>query len=108
MFKSVESYVGDLISHTGFNKYLRRIQAINDTKIQYLSVADKIYKVTSIQWLHFYLEAKETELTIDDVPENELWDISYFEDFRIRLVNQKGKAEIIDFAEWVKRNRNDV
>lgn len=45
---------------------------------------------------------------IDDVPEAELWDFSYFEDFRVRLVNGDGAGdmgEIIDFAEWVKGHR---
>ena len=79
----------------------RRNQAINNTKIKYISVLDKVYEVISIQWLHSYLEARETDLSIDDVPESELWDISYFEDFRVRLVNRKGEAKIIDMAEWL-------
>ncbi len=87
----------------------RRIQAINDTKIKYLLIADtKIYEVISINWLHSYLEAKETDLNIGDVPESELWDISYFEDFRVRLVNGSGKTEIIDMAEWLEQhNKNN-
>ena len=39
-----------------------------------------------------------------DVKENELWDISFFEDFKIRLVNRRGKAEIVDMGEWMERN----
>ena len=86
----------------------RRIQAINDTKIKYLLIADtKIYEVISINWLHSYLEAKETDLNIGDVPESELWDISYFEDFRVRLVNRKGEAKIIDMEEWLERNKKE-
>lgn len=86
-------------------KKIRGVQAINDTKIKYLSVTDKIYKVTSIHWLHFYLEAKETDLSAEDVEETELWDISYFEDYRIRLVNKKGKTNIIDMDEWIEKNK---
>lgn len=86
---------------------IRRIQAINDTKIKYISVENKIYKVTSIQWLHLYLEAKETNLNTGDVEEAEVWDISYFEDFRVRLVNWKGKTEIVDFAEWIEKNKKE-
>lgn len=72
----------------------------NNTKIKYLSVANKIYEVTSISWLSSYLEAKETNLSVDDVPESELWDISYLADFKIRLINDNGViAEIIDFTE---------
>lgn len=78
---------------------------INDTKIRYIQILDKLYEVTSINWLHMTLEAKATDLTVDDVPERELWDISEIEDFRIRLVNRKGVAEIIDFVEWKKKHR---
>lgn len=82
----------------------RRNQAINDTKIKHISVGNKVYEVTGIQWMHSYLEAKETDLNIDDVPESELWDISYFGDFRVRLVNRKGEAKIIDMAEWLDQH----
>ncbi len=67
-------------------------------------VSIKVYEVISIQWLHSYLEARETDLSINDVPESELWDISYFEDFRVRLVNRKGEAKIIDMAEWLDQH----
>lgn len=81
------------------------IKISNDTKIKYLSVADtKIYKVTNIDFCNLTIEAKQTDLNIDDVPESELWDISYFEDFRVRLVNGSGKAEIIDMAEWLDQH----
>lgn len=81
-----------------------RSSAINNTKIKYLLVADKIYEVTSINWLYFVLEAKETDFFAGDVPESEVWDISYFEDFKIRLVNGSG-TEIISFDEWKKNKR---
>lgn len=83
----------------------------NISKIKFLSVVDKIYEVTSIDWQHLYLEAKETELTVGDVPESELWDISDFDnEFSIRLINNygdyaSGRGEIIDFGEWVRRHK---
>lgn len=77
----------------------------NILKIKYLSISGKIYEVTSIDWLHSYLEAKETDLNAGDMDESELWDISYFQDFRIRLVNGRGKAKVIDMGEWMERNR---
>ena len=84
------------------------IKISNDTKIKYLSVADtKIYKVTNIDFCNLTIEAKQTDLNIGDVPESELWDISYFEDFRVRLVNCSGKTEIIDMAEWLDRNKKE-
>jgi len=63
-------------------------------------VINKIYEVTSINWLHFCLEAKETDLSVGDVPESEVWDISDLEEFEIRLVNDAGGADIIDMVAW--------
>lgn len=74
-------------------------------------MANKIYEVTSINWLHSYLEARKTDLTDGDIPDSELWEISFFKDFKVRLVNAGGAGdmgEIIDFAEWMERNRGDV
>lgn len=82
---------------------LRRVQAINDIKIQYLSVADtKIYEVTDIDFCNLTIEAAETDLSIADVPENEVFPVEELMEFRIRLCNGGGMGEIIDFAEWVK------
>ena len=81
----------------------RRTRTINDTKIQYLAISDKLYKVTDID-SHFTIEAKETELRVDDVPKGEVWSISDLKEFKIRLVNNGGGADVIDFGEWVKRN----
>lgn len=58
--------------------------------------------------LHSCLEAKETDLSVGDVPESKLWDIEEFEDFKIRLVNGDGVAKVIDFGEWVKRHKECV
>ena len=41
------------------------------------------------------------------MPDSEVWDISYFGDFRVRLVNCGGKTEIIDMAEWLERNKKE-
>ena len=87
-------------------KNMEDIKISHGIKILYLSVADtKIYKVTDIDFCSLIIEAKETDLNIDDVPESELWDISYFEDFRVRLVNWKGEAKIIDMEEWLEENK---
>ena len=66
-------------------------------------VVDKIYKVTSINWLHFALEARETDLRVADVPESEVYPIEDFTEFKVRLVNGSGVAKIIDFEEWKQR-----
>lgn len=76
----------------------------NISKIKYISVSGKIYEVTSINLLHLTLEAEETGLSVFDVPEVELWNISDLEEFEIRLVNSSGGADVIDMAEWIKEH----
>lgn len=67
---------------------LRRTQAINNTKIKYLSVADsKIYKVIDIDFCNLTMEAHETDLAISDVPENEVFPVKELREFKIRLCN---------------------
>lgn len=61
---------------------------INNTKIKYISVADtKIYKVTDIDFCNLTIEASETDLSIADVPENEVFPIEELGEFRVRLCN---------------------
>ncbi len=61
---------------------------INDTKIQYLSVADtKIYRVTNIDFRNLAIEAIQADLSIEDVPQNEVFPIEEFGEFRVRLIN---------------------
>ena len=87
---------------------LRRTQAINNTKIQYLSVADtKIYKVTDIDFRNLTIEASETDLSIADVPESEVFDISDFKDFRVSLKN-RNVGNIVEFPKRKNVNSQHV
>lgn len=72
----------------------------NNTKIKYLQVQDKIYKVTALHLFYLSIEAEETGLSAGEVPPGELFDISDFRDYRIHLVNSKGKEDIIDMGKW--------
>ena len=76
----------------------------NISKIKYISVSGKVYKVIGINWQHLTLKAEETGLSVHDVPEGELWDISELEEFKIRLVNSGSRAEIIDMARWLEEH----
>lgn len=78
---------------------------INDTRIKYLLVAgSKLYKVTDIDFWELTIEAIEADLDVGDVPENEVFEIEDFKDFRISLHNWRGN--VVDFEEWVRRHRN--
>ena len=46
------------------------------------------------------IEASETDLTIDDVPKCELWDLAEFKRYKVRLINNGGMAEIVDFEKF--------
>lgn len=83
---------------TGLIKYLRRTQTINDTRIKYIKIdkTDKLYEVEKISFYDFSIKAVETDLNISDVPEEEIFDISLFKDFRVTLKN-KGVGKIIKF-----------
>ena len=75
----------------------------NNTKIKFLILADKIYQVIDISFFHMTIEATETDLTAADVSECELWDIDEFERYKVRLINNDGMGEIVDFVEFKKR-----
>lgn len=76
---------------------------MNNTKIKYLNVENKIYQVTDISFFHMRIEAVETNLTVTDVPEDELWDIEEFKRYKIRLINNDGMGKIVDFEEFRKK-----
>lgn len=52
-----------------------------------MPVFNKIYKVTDIDFNNLSIEASETDLSIADVPENEIFPVEDFGEFRIRLIN---------------------
>ncbi len=83
----------------------RRETDINNSKIKYLKVIDKIYEIKKISFYYMEIEAEQTELTVDDVPECEVWDIGEFERYKVKLINGSGKAEIVDFSDWVNRHK---
>lgn len=60
-----------------------------DTKIKYIKIngTDKLYKVEKISFFDFSLKAVETDLKPSDVPEGEVFEVSDFKDFKIRLEN---------------------
>ena len=53
------------------------------------------------------IEAIETNLTATDVSEDELWDISDFKNYKIKLINNGGQAEILDFEKWINKAKEE-
>lgn len=72
----------------------------NNTTIKYLKVMDKLYEINHISFFYMTLEASETDLTINDVPADKMWDIEDFKNFKVKLINNGGRAEIVDFNVW--------
>lgn len=72
--------------------------------MKYIAVANKLYEITRISFYYMEVEAVEMNLTMDDVPENEVWDISEFEHYKVKLINSGGKSEIIDFEDWKEKH----
>lgn len=68
-----------------------------------MNVIGKIYEITKISFFYMTIEAIETKLTAADVSEDELWDISDFKNYKIKLINNGGQAEIVDFEKWINK-----
>lgn len=84
---------------------MKKISKTNRTKIQYLSVAEKLYMVTDINFKNLTLEASECDMQICEVPDEEVFQVEDFKEFQITLRNWHGK--VIEFDEW-KKTRNIV
>ena len=79
----------------------RRVTNINNTKIKYFQVEDRLYEVTKISFFSMEIEALETNLAVDDVCEDEVWGMAEFRNYKVKLTNGSGKAEIVEFRDWV-------
>lgn len=75
-----------------------------EVKIKYLLVGgDKVYKVTNTDFTNLIIEASETDLLVSDVPADELFCLTDFKEFRVRLRNWKGN--IVKFPGIEEKNR---
>ena len=74
----------------------------NDTRIKYIRVWDKIYEVEKISFFTFEVSAKETDLTLADIPAEQVFDISHFKEFHVKLRNWHGNVtSLIDYQKSV-------
>ena len=77
----------------------------NITEIKYLNIKNKLYQITDISFYHMRIEAVETDISVKDVPEQEVWKLEMFKDYHITLIKNGGEAEIIDFEKWKSKNK---
>ena len=49
------------------------------------------------------IRAVESLSSVASIPEDEIWDISEFENYKITLINNGGDAEIVDFNAYKSR-----
>ena len=74
---------------------------INETKIKYINILGKPYRITNIDFLNLILEASEMDdADIADLPEEEVFSISDFKDYHVILRNWTGK--VVDLEEYVR------
>lgn len=74
----------------------------NITQIRYIKVTDKLYRVTNISFTDMNIHAAETTPAAE-MSKNTVFDISELKDFRIRLVNNGGMADIVEFGAWKRQ-----
>lgn len=66
-----------------------------------MKAIDKIYEIKKISFFYMTIEAEQTDLTVNDVSEDETWDLEEFKRYKVKLINGSGKAEIVEFSDWV-------
>lgn len=77
----------------------------NITKIKYICIGGKIYKVTDMSIAELHIEAAETELSIAEIPDNELWKIEELVgQYQIKLINSQKRIKVINIDQW-KQNK---
>lgn len=78
----------------------------NITQIKYIKVVDKLYQVTDISFADMIIRAIETT-TAALVLQNVLFDLDDLKEFKIKLINNGGMADIVDFGVW-KKNKHKI
>lgn len=78
---------------------------INITKIKYIKVLHKVYRVTDISFSDMTIKAVEADASIADIPDNEIYKLTELSEFCITLVNAGGLAKIIDIDAWKREHK---
>lgn len=75
----------------------------NITRIKYINVLDKLYKVTDISMSDMSIKAVECENDIL-VAVEDIFLLEELQEFHITLYNKHEKSNITDFSEWKKQH----
>lgn len=79
----------------------------NITQIKYIKVVDKLYHVTDISFADMTIRAVEIIDTAAHIPHNEIFGLDELAEFKIKLINNGGMADIVDFGVW-KKNKHSI
>lgn len=73
------------------------------SKIKYINLSNKIYRVIHISFFIMELVAEETTLTAATVPEDEVFDMMDYPGLKVTLIDMDGQSEEIDLKELSRR-----
>ncbi len=76
----------------------------NITKIKYIKVLNKLYEITHISFEDMTIKAVEA-VDNSKIPENEIFSVNELKEFNIKLLNNSGMADIVDFKAWVDKKK---
>ena len=76
---------------------------MSTSKIKYINISDKIYRVTHISFFTMELVAKETTLSTATVPENEVFDVMDYPGLKVTLIRLDGQVEVVQLKKLSRR-----
>ena len=77
------------------------------SKIKYIKVLHKVYRITDISFSAMTIRAVETDASIAEISEDEMFNVAELSEFRITLINNGGLAKVIDFEAWKREHKRE-
>ena len=76
---------------------------MSTSKIKYINLLDKMYRVIHISFFTMELVAEETALTAATVSEDEVFDVMDYSGLKVTLIDMDGQSEEIDLKGLSRR-----
>ena len=76
---------------------------MSTSKIKYINLSKKIYRVIKISFFTMELVAEETILSAATVPKDEVFDVMDYPGLKVTLIDMDGRAEEIDLKGLSRR-----